>query len=154
MSYIIEVPLYTIIILQDSIATKLITIDCTCRHENIWLSVLLGYDLILCLALVWFSYQNAKISSHFAQEGEFAARVTFVLFLFFLPFFLLKLLLSLTVELILVKFWITFALGMLYPSIILGGLFVPKVINYISCFLIMMIKLLLFHGAMVGELFN
>ena len=78
---------------------------------------------------MWFSYQNAKISSHFAQVGEFAARVTFVVFLFFLPFFTLKLLLSLAVELILVKFWITFGLGVLFPSIIIGGLFVPKVCN-------------------------
>ena len=87
----------------------------------------MGYNFLLSFGLIFLSLQNARISTHFVQEGEFAARVVFVIFLFLVPLFVIKILLLLTSNNIKLIFWfdLIFIVGL--PVIILGGLFIPKV---------------------------
>ena len=87
----------------------------------------MGYNFLLSFVLIFLSYQNAKIPTHFVQEGEFATRVVFVIFLFLVPLFVIKILLLLTSDDIKLVFWfdLIFIVGL--PIIILGGLFIPKV---------------------------
>ena len=97
------------------------------------------YNLLLSCGLIFFSYQNAKIRTHFSQEGEFAARAVFVVFLLVVPAFAIDLLLILTSTNSLGLFWIRLFLIVSFPSVVLGGLFVPKVNFYDICLLIIIL---------------
>ncbi|XP_019863258.1 PREDICTED: gamma-aminobutyric acid type B receptor subunit 2-like [Amphimedon queenslandica] len=116
----------TDIIVDDSITTELVTYTCSSSPQ--WRGLLVMYNLLLSCGLIFFSYQNAKIRTHFSQEGEFAARAVFVVFLFVIPAFAIDLLLILTSTNSLGLFWIRLLLAASFPSVVLGGLFVPKII--------------------------
>ena len=92
-----------------------------CDSSPGWRVALILYNLLLTCGLIFFSYQNAKIKTHFYQEGEFAARAVFVIFLFVGP--------GLVIDLILHNryFWIRLMLNVTFPSIVLAVLFIPKV---------------------------
>ena len=90
----------------------------------------MGYNFLLSLGLVFLSYQNAKIQTHFIQEGEFTARVVFVIFLVLVPSFVIKTLLLLTSDNRIEIFWFGLFFIVSFPTIILGGLFIPKVSLY------------------------
>ena len=90
-----------------------------------WKEFALLYNLLLTCGLIFFSYQNARIRTHFSQEGEFAARAVFVVFLFVIPGFAIDLILLISQNR---YFWVKLLLNVAFPSIVLGGLFMPKVI--------------------------
>ena len=92
-----------------------------------WDGILMAYNFLLSFGLIFLSYQNAKSPTHFVQEGKFATRVVFVIFLFLVPLFVIKILLLLTSDDLKLVFWfdLIFIVGL--PIIILGGLFIPKV---------------------------
>lgn len=114
--------------MDDSIDTFIITYTCYSPEE--WEGCAILYNLLLSFGLMFLSYQNAKIKTHFAQEGEFAARAVFVVFLFVLPCFLIHLMLTLLSDHGLGLFWIRLIFTVSFPSAILGGLYIPKVSPY------------------------
>ena len=105
--------------MDHSITRKSITYNC--RNDQRWRIALILYHLLLIFGLIFFSYQNARIKTHFSQEGEFAARAVFVIFLFVIP--------GLAVDIILHNryFWIRLMIVITFPSIVLAVLFIPKV---------------------------
>ena len=122
---------------DDSINTFRITISCNSEHRTGWEASLLGYYFLLCILLVFLAYQNSRISSHFAQEGEFATRTIFMIFIAVAPSFLIKVILLLIVndgESISQLYWIDFAFFLLFPTTVLGGLYIPKVCNSLHSF--------------------
>jgi hypothetical protein len=79
--------------------------------------------------LIFLSLQNAKITTHFAQEGDFAAKAVFAIFLFLVPFFITKLVLVIVNEQgSRLLFWLELVCTTAFPTVIIGGLFIPKFI--------------------------
>ena len=104
-----------------------------CDSSPGWRGAFILYNLLLSCGLIFFSYQNAKIKTHFSQEGEFAARAVFVIFLFVVPGFVIDLILVILVsDHSLRLFWVRLLFAVAFPSVVLGGLFIPKVRKSIS----------------------
>ena len=121
--------------LDDSIKTYEVTYTCTSSEWQRWRDIILIlYNVLMSCVLIFLSLQNSKIKTHIAQEGEFAARAVFVIFLCITPTIFLKI-----VDLIIPNinslsvFWIKLLFLAIFPSVILGGLFLPKVRYSFNC---------------------
>jgi gamma-aminobutyric acid type B receptor len=114
--------------LSENINTSHITYSCRTEYVG-WDGSLIIYFIILSIGLIFLSLQNAKIETHFAQEGDFAAKAVFVIFLFLVPFFITKLVLVVIVneQGSRLLFWLELITTTAFPTVIIGGLFIPKV---------------------------
>ena len=126
--------------IDDSLNTSLVEIVCRSDYGYIWETLIVVYTIGLSLGLLFMSYQNSKVSSHIAQEGEFAAKMTLLSLSFLLPTYIIVLLITqlygsaqsanLTQPAIL--FWDNFVFVLLFASSVLGALFIPKVCSNVT----------------------
>ena len=114
--------------LDDSITTYRVSFLCKSDYGAVWEATTAGYHALLGAFLIFLGYQNSLINSRFSQEGEFATRSMFFVLLFLAPLFSISALSIFTsgTNLSLI-FWSTCGYAVLFPTILLIGLYLPKV---------------------------
>ena len=120
---------------DDSVKTYLVEILCVSKFNYVWETLIVFYAMALSLGLLFLSYQNSKVSSHIAQEGEFTAKVMLLSLTFLLPTYIIVLMISqiygsvqhASPDLPTTLFRSDFVFVLLFVSSVLGALFIPKV---------------------------
>jgi len=113
--------------LQVNATTTLQVTFCFGDHINAWRGVCIGYLGILVLVLLFFSFQNSRVSSKFVEEGRGAGKVVLLNVATLCVFIIGTAFVEMDMRNYVVIFWLNFCGVVILPTTLLIVVYGPYV---------------------------